>query len=361
MNMFSSAAPPLSPSSSSSSSLRPPSLLSSPLSATTLDPFPAAPGTAAGTTLGETAAAAVSSVSSMGTAALNAPYNAFQETQRAGLYESMTQWMSFDNTFSKIVFTVALVLALFLLLRVSLALVLFLWPAEDSPYLISGVLQGTTTVVVAQDPAKHSGKLIARSRDQDMGMEFTWSVWLFIDSAELPVRDGDKEYAVFNKGNPKTQNGPGLYVGREMQNDSSANVAYLKVRMDMHGTTEPKELKITKMPLQKWFHVALRLQNKELDVYINGTVTEHAILDNVPQQNYADVHVFPTELNSNNHERFTGFLADLVYFPYALNIYRLNAIVLGGPSSHFAAANTTSLVKGKDGDYMSPAWYAAQT
>ena len=48
---------------------------------------------------------------------------------------------------------------------------------------------------------------------------------------------------------------------------------------------------ITNVPLQKWVHLAYRLQNTILDVYVNGIVQNRLQMSYAPKQNYYDITV----------------------------------------------------------------------
>jgi len=208
-------------------------------------------------------------------------------------------------------------------------------------------------------------------------------VWLFVNGADLTAKTLDKQYVIFTKGSPKTQAGPTLLVGYEstqkgtvkpatkdtlLADTTGANVAVLSVWMDLYdGNTQI--LQVRNVPIAKWFHVAVRLENTAMDIYVNGNVAEHFVLPAVPKQNYGDVHVFPSgsELGASGSpddpvasDSFTGYLSDLVYYPYALNVYRLNAIVAAGPNKSMAAANSlsTALSKGGSNDYLAGKWYS---
>lgn len=307
---------------------------------------------------------------------------AFAQVMDEGVLASLRGWMAADSLLARALFLVMLVLLFALLLRLLLSLVLYVWPPSDSPFLVSGVLDGRTSLTIAQDPALQSGGAVLRSRNQESGLEFTWGLWLFINDAQLQGADLSRQHVVFSKGRPKTQAGPALLVGYEATDAGSeeaaagarapdrpggANVAFLSVKMDMFdGMTQT--LRVRNVPIYKWFHIALRAQNTALDVYINGTVTDHFVLSAVPKQNYSDVYVFPSAAETGASAEgsalaatpFSGYLSDLVYYPYALNAYRLYAVVQAGPNKAMAAANSlsTALTRGQGTDFLSTDWYA---
>jgi hypothetical protein len=205
-------------------------------------------------------------------------------------------------------------------------------------------------------------------------MEFTWSVWLNMGSLAISSNPPLFNH-IFNVGgkNPDPNTGilgignaPGLYFTSPIKSDGSrSGSATLHAVMDTEpfktasGITETtghsKSVDITEMPYNKWFHVALRLENKVLDVYVNGTIAGRINFENVPRQNYYDVQIC-------QNGGFQGNLSNLQYFPYALNVFDIGAIVSAGPNtsapaitgSAYQPVQTTAL---SSYDYISNWWF----
>jgi hypothetical protein len=112
----------------------------------------------------------------------------------------------------------------------------------------------------------------------------------------------------------------------------------------------PTYIDVSGIPLQKWFHVAVRLQNTILDVYVNGTLSKRTVLPDVPKQNYADVYVC-------GNGGFPGALSNLRYYPYAMNVFEINAVSWYGPNMT-ASTLENSIMKVQNGyTYISNLWY----
>ena len=113
--------------------------------------------------------------------------------------------------------------------------------------------------------------------------------------------------------------------------------------MDSVSTATASVVDIPNIPLGRWFNIAVRMQNKIMDTYVNGTIAKRFIFENVPKQNYADISV----------GGFTGDLSDLRYFNEALNVFQLNNISMAGPN--LTSANASSV--DSRFDYLSTSWY----
>jgi hypothetical protein len=210
--------------------------------------------------------------------------------------------------------------------------------------------------------ANTESPIIYRSNNQTGGIEFTYTVWLKLDS----VGGDTKHRHIFNKGSTdwetttgskkglaKINNGPGLYFGLEkLSSGAYQETNSLVFLMDVENTSStpvPVSLDVSNIPMQKWFHVAYRVQNYTIDCYVNGVLTKSASFsDKIPKQNYYDVNVC-----QNNG--FPGALSNLRYYDYALSPFDIAGIVGYGPN-----LTTSKLgVQGNNSayDYLSQSWY----
>ena len=81
----------------------------------------------------------------------------------------------------------------------------------------------------------------------------------------------------------------------------------------------PNTMDISGVPMNKWFHLALRMENKILDAYVNGTIYSRAQLTAVPKQNYYNVNI-------GQNGGFQGSISNLRYFNYAFPLSQLGQI-----------------------------------
>lgn len=286
---------------------------------------------------------------------------------------------SYSNTIiAKFAFLLLVIILFMFFINLGINLISYSTSPGNNPYLIRGIQQGTYPLQIPQNPNATGSISIMRSNNESHGAEFTWSVWLYIDDLTTP--NPLKYQHIFNKGDgiyddntglSKVNNAPGLYLGNG--GDKTKPMNTLHIVMDTVGVAvqsvatpppagitsapsnngfmnpSPGTIDVTNVPLKKWFHLAIRLENSILDVYVNGTIDQRQILSNVPKQNYFDIFVC-------QHGGFQGSLSDLRYFSSALNVFQLNTIVSNGPdmrtSSQYASSTTL-----KDYHYLSALWY----
>ena len=120
----------------------------------------------------------------------------------------------------------------------------------------------------------------------------------------------------------------------------------LTIKMDDVNSTSPTPpIVIPDIPYKKWIHLAIRLENQILDVYVNGTLKKRASFANVPKQNYGDVWIC-------QNGGFAGKISDLRYFDKALNVFQLMNITMSGPNM-----SPVPDVVDTSSDYLSNKWF----
>lgn len=267
--------------------------------------------------------------------------------------DASTSYLSSNTLIAKFAFLILVIIVFLFLLNLGIMLIQYFYSPSEDPYLIKGMVSGTDPVTIQQDPNNSDSILIRRSNNESTGLEFTWSVWLHINELE----DQKNVYQhIFNKGDTSfsskgianINNGPGLYL---INNNSSMNVgsAQLRVVMDSNNKSDNNYIDIKEVPIKKWVHVAIRMQNTVMDVYINGIIAGRLTMTDVPKQNYNNINV-------NQNYGFNGKLSNLRYYSRALNVFEINNVVSTGPNleTYLPVENTPYY------GYLSQLWYSSK-
>lgn len=257
---------------------------------------------------------------------------------------STKQFFDSNSLIAKFAFILLILFLYIVLLRIGITILgWFYSQSNGSPKLIDGMVDARQLIVIPQDPSQSGAITIERSVNATDGIEFTWSVWIFID--DLTYNSG-KYKCVFYKGNDSIQetglnfpnNAPGLYI--------APNTNDLVVIMNTFNVIN-EQITISDIPLNKWVCVILRCENTKLDIYINGLIAKSHVLSGVPKQNYGEVFV---AMNGG----FSGNISDLRYFNHGLGIGEIQQIFKKGPNTRLLG----SLKNGqKNSDYLSMRWY----
>jgi hypothetical protein len=249
-----------------------------------------------------------------------------------------------NSLVSKFAFLLLAILGFIILLRIGISVLTFFLQPSNSPQLINGMVNGNQQLTFIQDPSVNGAVTIYRSNNAQDGIEFTWSIWLLIESIST---NSNLYQHIFSKGNSNLQsdglifpnNAPGLYL--------TPNKNELVVIMNTYDVIN-EEITISDIPINKWLNVIIRCQNNTLDVYINGTIARSINLVGVPKQNYGDVYV---ALNGG----FDGNISNLWYYNYALGTTAIQKIASTGPNTTLVNSNSSS----NSSDYLSMKWFFA--
>lgn len=269
-----------------------------------------------------------------------------------------SDFLNSNSIIAKFAFIILVLILFVFLFNLGVRLISYFTSPVKSPYIVSGVISGTNGLVVTQDPNSSSSITIQRSNNNKTGIEFTWSVWLYISD----VNSSGKKYShVFNKGDSKwdstglssVNNAPGVYL---VKPDAPNNTEVgLYIVMDSENVDNKPEnskqvLNITTVPLQKWFNVCICLKNVIMDVYVNGVNSGRVVMPYVPRQNYNDINVC-------QNGGFVGNLSDLRYYDHALSIFEINGVVWKGPNLTQRESGTTY---SKGTNFVSNLWYTSK-
>jgi len=301
-------------------------------------------------------------------------------------------FMETNTLVSKVAFLILVLIGFIFLFRYTSALIAWAMTPSGTPHLIDGMLPGGHSAMIEVNPQLGTWPFgsaipILRSKDQDDGIEFTWSVWVFVDSAGLTNTSVGKYKNVFVKGHkgnnmnatdsnavfgdlgntedPKCKtlgcdsgggstmdnagmngmnfpsNAPGLYIAP----NSNAMVVV------MNTFDNPLEMiTVEDIPLDKWVNVIIRCDNTDLSIYINGTIIKRLKLSSVPKQNYEPVWI-------NSGGDMPGYTSNLWYWNYALGTTAIETIVENGPNLKMLGGNMNNSMP----YYLSLRWFFVGT
>jgi hypothetical protein len=200
------------------------------------------------------------------------------------------------------------------------------------PYLYDG------TQVIYQDPNQQGAITIYPSTNAPAGLEFSYSCFLMLNKTSFHGSSGLRH--IFHKGSAtyKPLMCPGVFV----KSTENTLVIFMNEVNKWNSFCE-----IPNVPIGKFFHLAIVVRNRNVDVYINGNVAHRMTLDTVPKQNFGDVYVFNTQhyTDRNPDDQFRvdgpaqGLISRLLYTGYALNYEQIDRIMRQGPSTQLVSAN----------------------
>ena len=266
----------------------------------------------------------------------------FANQSSVGNVGASKDFLESNSLVARLSFMLVIIVLFVVILRLGITLLVWWLGASNSPHLINGSIDSTQMMVFPQDPRSKGAVTIPRSVNAKDGLEFTWSVWIYINNIQYL----ENQYRhIFHKGNETMNskgmiypnNAPGLYI--------APNTNSLVVVMNTYSDIN-EEVVIPDIPLNKWVNVMIRCENNTLDVYINGTISRSIKLAGVPKQNYGNVYV---SMNGG----FSGNTSNLWYYNYALGTTQIQRIVDQGPNTKMVGSSMNL----PSSNYLSLRWY----
>ena len=271
----------------------------------------------------------------------------FKDFSSASVVDGSKDFLESNSWVAKIAFLLMVIICFAILFRLTVALITWLFSPSGKVMLVDGYINGSDSTIISQDPSIKQAVTILRSNNEKTGIEFTWSIWLFLNNFTTDTT----YHHVFNKGNKEVgtngivspNNAPGLYI----------NPKYDGIRVIMNSFDDPLSeiVDIKDLPIAKWMNVVIRIQGVNCDVYVNGRLTKRRIMKKVVKQNYDDVNIC---LNGG----FSGYLSNLSYYNNAISIAEIQDILMSGPSLKSASSKSNQTFNKPR--YLADRWYFDQ-
>ena len=152
--------------------------------------------------------------------------------------------------------------------------------SANSPILLNTTKNAKNAMVISQDPTSVNYIPILKSDGQD-GIQLTYGFWFLIES--MDYKPGEWKH-VFHKGNSSSypNRAPGVWFH---PNKNSIRV-YMNTQDNILEYADVDDL-----PIRKWVYMNIILNNKNLDLYING------YLKHCGQDETCYIGKFPFEIN----------------------------------------------------------------
>lgn len=259
-----------------------------------------------------------------------------------------------NATISKFVFILFIIIIFGLLIRVGVYIISLFTTPSKNPIIVNGLLPTNSLTKYQVNPSFANSKPILRSVNESQGMEFTWSTWIFIDNATSGNNNNPKR--IFSKGGDSetgesfAMNSPGLYL----YDGTTSNANALTVAMttfDDNGASELsghiKKITIKNIPIQKWVNIIIRVQNRTIDIYVNGVLSIRDNLTQVIKQNYGDIFV------GDDANGMNGFISSLRYFDHGIGNMQIEEIIQQGPNLKAIGSQNQETMP----PYLATRWY----
>jgi hypothetical protein len=92
------------------------------------------------------------------------------------------EFLESNSLVAKFAFLLLVIFGFVILLRIGISTLSYFLKPSNSPHLIDGMVDATQMIIFEQDPSNNGAVTIYRSINENDGIEFTWSVLLFINN-----------------------------------------------------------------------------------------------------------------------------------------------------------------------------------
>ena len=307
----------------------------------------------------------------------------FSSSSEAGLSSSggfgLREFMESNSYVAKFAFILMVVIVFSVVMKVVIIGLSYFMLPSLSPYVLDGTAStDATPIYVPQDPALADSIFVARSMNEDGGLEYTWSSWFLINK---PPSNFNIYSRIFSKGGEGSKstttgiyypnNAPGLYikvtddvkVNNADRKDVGTNISLVAV-VDVNGKQESsstgsidnmnEQLVATDIPMKKWVNVIIRVTNNVIDLYVNGRLSQRKKTIGIPVQNYGKINVGENKAG----DRFTGYISTIQYFNYSVGANKITSIVDSGPKLNMVGGESADQAAAdKAGSYLSNSWF----
>jgi hypothetical protein len=117
--------------------------------------------------------------------------NTLGEFSEKGVMNASNEFLESNGLFAKFAFIILVLIVFLFLFKMGISIISYFTQASSSPYIIKGTQDGNSPVQITQNPSHAGSVTILRSVNQQNGVEFTWSVWLFLQYNK-PTNDNDR-------------------------------------------------------------------------------------------------------------------------------------------------------------------------
>jgi hypothetical protein len=156
-------------------------------------------------------------------------------------------------------------------------------------------------------------QVLPRSRNEQQGAEFSYAAWIIVDNYDY----GSPRPVLFVKGRPDmSMKSPAVYLTKGTNE--------MTILQDTYSKDQVGKVVINNLPAGKFIHLAITLNQKSMDVYINGMIYQHLTLPALPLQNTESLYIA-------DNGGWSGMIGDFTYYNYMLTPGEVHNLSLKKP------------------------------
>tara|TARA_B110000211_G_scaffold14212_2_gene14947 strand:+ start:5045 stop:5749 length:705 start_codon:yes stop_codon:yes gene_type:complete len=154
------------------------------------------------------------------------------------------------------------------------------------------------------------------------GLNFAQSFWIYVKDWNYRFMN---EKFILNKG------GFLIYLGAKNNN--------LYIEIPVLNNTKPERIVYENLPIQKWVNIVVLLENRYLDIWLNGKLYHSRHLENVPDLKPK------SDIEYLNNGGFSGYISRVYHYKNSVSKSKIRDIFRSGPINKNPLYKIALLVK----------------
>jgi hypothetical protein len=209
---------------------------------------------------------------------------------------------------SQIIIGIVIVLVIYLL---------YLWFFGDGTRsYLSGMHSATKELMISPANLPRGGS-----------SDYTYSIWLYINNWNYRVGEKKDVFARGDSNNPS----PIVSLGANLNNVEVSLGTWPGAGGQGGQGGQVSTCTLENVPLQAWANVIMTLNNRSLDLYLDGKLVRTCVLPGVPIQSSGEPLVVCGKSKTASAGGFDGHISNFQYFARAINPREAYAIYREGP------------------------------
>lgn len=156
---------------------------------------------------------------------------------------------------------------------------------------------------------------------QNRSSDYTFSIWYFVDNWNYRV---GQSKVIFGRLTEDYKPSPSVMFDKNTNNILVKVAVYPSKRSRRHTTFT---CTVENVPLQKWTNLIVSVENRALDVYLDGKLVKTCIMPGIPQVSSSNILLTP-------NGGFSGFTNLFEYYSYPINPKKAYDIFKSGLKSN---------------------------
>jgi hypothetical protein len=154
--------------------------------------------------------------------------------------------------------------------------------------------------------------------------DYTYSIWVYVSNWNY--RAGESK-AIISRNNSDGKPAPYISLGANLNNIEVSLATYASGT----GDNQMHTCSLDNIPLQAWANIIVTLNNRALDLYLDGKLVRTCVLPGVPKQSTGQPLVICAPPNDGAAGGFDGYISNVNYLARPVNPREAYAIYREGP------------------------------